>query len=589
MNTTESAAADLSPRLQRLSRNFLGAILLTSLVLPLARAQSGVAENIIAPEDTAACQACHGDKTTPDTPFADAKALAASPHKDLKCQDCHYSINAYPHTKEMTAAKADCALCHDAESQAFAKGVHAGTDKFEGDHPSCLACHAPKDPHAVMATSEWTRKDKALLCSECHANADRMNRYGVDVDAVGSYNRSFHGKALLRFGMTDAAACTDCHGSHGVLASTNPTAPTHRNNAAKTCGQTGCHEGAKVNFAMSGANHLDLKIDKSAVLRYELLFFKVFVFGTLAFLMTGVALDLRRKVFGPHPPRSGRLVAALTGISFLFIAATILLATLHKPGPLYCFITAAVLLIIAFAVYFAKRGSPAETGEERHFERLTLQYRLQHGIMAVAFTVLAVTGLPQRFYEAAWLAKVYIVFGGLGGARIAHRAAAVALILVWLWHLAYIIGRWKRSGWSMKVLTMLPNLTDLRHFAETSKYYLGLTKTEPKYGRFSFREKMDYLAEYWGMPVMVLSGIVLWAPIFWGNRLPEVALSFAYIAHSYEATLAFLSIVTWHMYGAHLNPDSFPMNPVWLTGKLSREQMAREHAAELEEMERKVA
>jgi len=79
------------------------------------------------------------------------------------------------------------------------------------------------------------------------------------------------------------------------------------------------------------------------------------------------------------------------------------------------------------------------------------------------------------------------------------------MIITWLWHVIYLLFRWKRAGFSRKGWTMLPNMQDVRDFVGVSMYYLGITHEEPKYGRYQFREKMDYLAEYWGVPVMWLS------------------------------------------------------------------------------------
>jgi cytochrome b subunit of formate dehydrogenase len=116
-------------------------------------------------------------------------------------------------------------------------------------------------------------------------------------------------------------------------------------------------------------------------------------------------------------------------------------------------------------------------------------------------------------------------------------------------------------------------------------YYLGLWKEAPKYARFQFKEKFDYFAVYWGMPIMVFSGLVLWFPVYYGNLLPEAGISAAYIAHSDEAILAFLAILTWHLYNAHFNPDSFPMAKTFYTGLKTESEMRHEHPLELAHIE----
>jgi cytochrome b subunit of formate dehydrogenase len=184
-----------------------------------------------------------------------------------------------------------------------------------------------------------------------------------------------------------------------------------------------------------------------------------------------------------------------------------------------------------------------------------------------------------------WLGHIYVLFGGLAGARIAHRVAAVVMIINWIWHTLYLLYRWRKHGFSFKSWSMWPNRKDWADFIAVSKYYLGLSKEEPRYDRFQFREKFDYFAVYWGMPIMVFSGLVLWFPIYFGNRLPEIGLSFDYIAHSNEAILAFLAIVLWHFYNTHFNPDNFPMSPTWYTGTKTQEERAREHPLELARLE----
>lgn len=567
----------------------LGATAAAALLSASALAQSGAA-NTISHDDTATCLACHSQPQGTKRAF-DQKAFAASPHKDWKCQDCHTSITAAPHTPAMTKVKATCATCHSDQFEKYSTSAHSHADRQPGDHPTCVSCHAANsDPHAVHPAKQMTRKDKVALCSNCHKQKARMSRYGVDTDAVPSYMESFHGKSLVRFGMNKVAICSDCHRHHDVLAVNDPNAPTSRQNAAKTCAQTGCHPGAKVNFAMSGANHLRLKVKSSPVLLGILWFFRLLVYGTLAFMMTCVALDLRKKVFARGAgPATGKPAAVLISISFVCLVAALALSTLGTRGGSTATLLAFITMILALITYLVrpKAARQAHDPSEPMYERLSLTLRIQHIILATCFTLLAMTGLPQRFSQVPWAHYVLLVFGGLPTARIVHRTAAVVMVCGWIWHFAWLLLQWKRAGWSFKSWTMVPTLQDVKDFLTVSRGYLGGPDVNPRYGRFQFKEKMDYLAEYWGMPVMLISGAMLWMPIFWGNRLPEVALSAAIIAHGYEATLAFMAIVSWHMYNAHFNPDCFPGNPVWYTGMVSKTELEREHPLELQRLEDK--
>lgn len=540
----------------------------------------------INPDDVNACLACHSEDIE-GKHKVDTVALKASPHKDLSCQDCHSSMTGSPHTPEMIKEKVACANCHSDQQEAYANSVHAKKDLVKGDHPTCISCHAGKDPHTITKAASRTRLQNITLCTDCHSQTDRMKRYNVDVDAVHSYNESFHGKALLKFGMGQAAACVDCHKAHEVRAPKDPLASTNRANAAKMCSAQGCHPGANVNYAMSGANHLRLKIKENSVLAGIDFFFKGLVLVVILFMLGGVALDLRLKVLGPEPPPSGRLVGVLVAISFAGVLATLGFAVFGISQ----FATKAALfavgfLVLAYLLYFlvARRYRKPESGKT--YARLTLEQRVQHGLLAIVFTALILTGLPQRFSNIDWLVKIYRFTGGPDGARLIHRVAAVGLIAVFLWHTLGLLRMGFKNGFKLSGWSMFPRMKDIQDFVHDSKMYLGLTNEPPRRERFHYKQKMDYLAEYWGVPLMVITGFILWFPIYWGNRLPEIAISAALVAHGWEATLAFLAIITWHIYNEQFSPDSFPMNWVWITGRISEERMKHEHALEYERLQK---
>jgi formate dehydrogenase subunit gamma len=227
---------------------------------------------------------------------------------------------------------------------------------------------------------------------------------------------------------------------------------------------------------------------------------------------------------------------------------------------------------------------------ERSFERLSFNQRLQHWLMIGSFSLLAITGLPMRFPDVAWLGAVYSVIGGIGVARVVHRIAAVVMIIDGIIHLVYILRLLPKHGYKLReAWPMIPNMKDARDWWETSKYYFGLQKELPRYDRFNFREKFDYFAVFWGLPVMMISGLVLWFPVFFGNMLPDLTIGMAYIAHSDEALLAISAIVVWHFYNVHYNPDKFPMSRVWLDGKISESEIRHEHPLEYERIMRELS
>ncbi len=495
----------------------------------------------------------------------------------------------------------DCADCHPDVQQTLSASVHGKADKKPGDHPTCTTCHG-QDPHATEPVTKLSRRQKAILCGDCHDDQARMARYGVDPEAVSSYKESFHGKKLLRFHKQDSAACNDCHGNHeisvfgqcaphpdGALLAANCSKCSSRERAGllrETCAK--CHKGANINFCMSGANHMRLKIESSPLLVLEDLFFRLLTYGTMALLLGMVALDLRRKVFYQHcRPKAGRLVAGFIALGFALLTAGMVMSLTGLRGAQWTWLAATAAMGFALIFYYARTHPRLVHEPERIYERLTLSLRVQHIILAVSFIVLVLTGMPLRFAQVGWSHYLHLLFGGFEGARIAHRVAAILMTGTWLWHFGFLLYRWKKVGFSLRSWTMMPTRKDFTDFFQTIRYGLGLTHQRPLYDRFQWREKFDYFAVYWGMPIMIFSGAVLWWPVFWGNRLTDLGLAVAYIAHSDEALLAFLAIALWHLYNTHLDPEHFPMNPVWYSGVLSESEMDREHPVEKARVEKK--
>lgn len=223
------------------------------------------------------------------------------------------------------------------------------------------------------------------------------------------------------------------------------------------------------------------------------------------------------------------------------------------------------------------------TIRERVFVRFGLNVRAQHLVMAVGVILLIVTGLPIKFHEAGWAQFTLRAMGGLEVSRFTHRVGATMLILVGAWHMLWLMTpKGRREFWEL-----LPRPKDVRDFWQNLKQMLGLTQERPRYGRYSYIEKFDYWAVYWGMVIMIGSGLILWFNNFALSYLPLYAVHIAREAHSDEAMLATLAIVVWHWYNAHLNPSIFPFNPTIFTGKISEERMIEEHPLEYEQLVRR--
>lgn len=210
----------------------------------------------------------------------------------------------------------------------------------------------------------------------------------------------------------------------------------------------------------------------------------------------------------------------------------------------------------------------------RSYERFPLVRRIEHLVMLLSFTTLGLTGLPQKFSSAPVSIAFVSLLGGIENLRTIHHVAAIVMMLGTAWHilvfgyLAYV----RRTRF-----TMLPTLQDIKDGWQALMYNLGLAKTFPQMGRYTFEEKMEYWAFVWGAIVMGATGFMMWNPISTVKFLPGEAIPAAKAAHGGEALLAVLAIIIWHMYGVHIKR----LNKSMFTGRMSEEDMLHEHPLEL--------
>lgn len=212
--------------------------------------------------------------------------------------------------------------------------------------------------------------------------------------------------------------------------------------------------------------------------------------------------------------------------------------------------------------------------EERKYLRFSISDRFEHWLQMVSFTVLAVTGLVQKFSEASLSVKIITSLGGIESVRVIHRVGAVVLMVGVIYHLGAV-------GYKLIVKRVRPSIFptpgDLRAAWRTFLFNLGKTKSKPQQGRYTFDEKFEYWAFLWGTIVMGITGFMLWNPIATTKFLPGVFIPAAKAAHSGEALLAVLAIAIWHFYHVHVRH----FNKSMFTGYLSEEEMLEEHPIEL--------
>jgi len=208
------------------------------------------------------------------------------------------------------------------------------------------------------------------------------------------------------------------------------------------------------------------------------------------------------------------------------------------------------------------------------YTRFSLARRIEHLIMLLSFTTLGLTGLPQKYPLAGISVSIIELLGGIDYLRSIHHAAAVVLMFGTAYHIIV-------AGYKIFVLrtrmSMLPSLQDVKDGWQALRHNLGLAKTAPQMGRYTFEEKMEYWAFVWGAIIMGLTGFLMWNPITSTKFLPGEWIPAAKAAHGGEAVLAVLAIIIWHFYGVHIKRFNKSM---W-TGKITEEEILHEHPLEL--------
>lgn len=210
----------------------------------------------------------------------------------------------------------------------------------------------------------------------------------------------------------------------------------------------------------------------------------------------------------------------------------------------------------------------------RTYERFPVIRRIEHLTMLLSFTILGLTGLPQKYPDSGVSIGVLKVLGGIEGLRAIHHVAAIVMLVGTIWHILYFgyLSYVQRSR-----LSMLPSIQDAKDGLQALLYNIGLSKQHPQMGRYTFEEKMEYWAFVWGTIVMVVTGFMMWNPIATVKFLPGEFVPAAKAAHGGEAVLAVLAIIIWHLYGVHIKR----FNKSMFTGQMTEEVMLEEHPLEL--------
>jgi cytochrome b subunit of formate dehydrogenase len=219
----------------------------------------------------------------------------------------------------------------------------------------------------------------------------------------------------------------------------------------------------------------------------------------------------------------------------------------------------------------------AISSRPRYYQRFHWTQRIAHALLLTSFTLLGLTGLPQKYPSTDWGQLLIKIYGGIETTRLIHHVSATVLMLLAIYHLLDL-------GYKILVRrvqpSMLPGIKDAKDGVQAFGYNLGLVKKRPQMGRYTFEEKLEYWALVWGTIIMGITGFMMWNPIATTKFLPGEIIPASKTAHGGEAILAVAAIIIWHMYGVHIKR----FNKAMFTGQMTEEDMRHEHPIELADL-----
>jgi thiosulfate reductase cytochrome b subunit len=451
------------------------------------------------------------------------------------CNDCHgvHDIlsKENPDSRISREEVPDtCGRCHVLVEDIFNESVHGRKlNGHDSQAPICTTCHVSHVSEPPYSPEFRLHADR--MCGQCHEHE------------LTGYRDTFHGKAIA-LGRQDVAACYDCHGHHDIVETHDATSYISDERRVETCKK--CHEGANENFAgyIVHADHHD----KEA---YPQLYY---VFWGMTWLLIG---------------------------TFAFFALHTLL-WLYRSMALY---------MSDSREWREEKSQVREDTEE--FTRFTPLERFLHGLIIISFLLLVLTGMPLKFYYTGWAQVLLDVMGGQAVAAVLHRLGAIITIFYFTVHVSSVIGslikgrqrfmnpetgrldaRRIRAAFFGPDSPM-PGIQDFKDIVAHNKWFFG-KGPKPQFDRWTYWEKFDYMAVFWGVFMIGVSGLVMWFPEFFTKILPGWAINVALIIHSDEALLAAGFIFTFHFFNVHFRPDKFPMDKVMFSGRLSKSELLSE-------------
>jgi cytochrome b subunit of formate dehydrogenase len=451
------------------------------------------------------------------------------------CHECHntHGFNVPPAGTEerkewRLSTPLMCGSCHDFSLEEYEESVHGHLVLQEGnaDAAVCIDCHTSHDIGGT--SSSPVRLAITDQCGTCHEENYR------------TYRRSYHGK-VATLGYAYTAKCYDCHGSHGVLRVDDPDSMVHADHRLETC-QT-CHDERRPGMRTATAGFISFQPHAHAgdFERYPQVwivtrFMIALLIGVFAFFWVHSGLWYYREW---KERKEGRIVTYI-------------------------------------------RTDDLIADHAKHVQRFPLGWRIAHLVFALVTMTLVFTGITPMFAETGWAPAVARFFDGPQTLGLIHRVAATLFLGIFLIHFVYMMQKLLRDKdfrW-FGPDSLVPNWKDLSDIIGMFKWFFG-KGPKPLFDRWTYFEKFDYWAVFWGVSIIGVSGLMLAFPHITATYLPGWVFNVATVVHGEEAFLAAVFLFTVHFFNNHFRPEKMPPpDIVMFTGSQSLEEFSHDHPAQ---------
>jgi cytochrome b subunit of formate dehydrogenase len=487
------------------------------------------------------CDSCHEKEAR------EYKGSIHQTEEHFSCAECHANIHYLaPWDGSKIQIISKCTSCH-AEKSYVTSGHARAVMNGNNDSAVCSDCHGLHDIKILHTAGrqymEEAREFYIRACDKCHADKALMKKNNLTTIAVQTYKQSIHGK-VQKLGYP-AAGCADCHTSHNILPKDDPHSTINPKNLVRVCSR--CHKGVNNNFIKFIA-HPDFRDHREyPQLFWTMVCMVVLLLVVLIFFWGHTLLWWRKAYWERH-----RLLAA----GYLI------------------------------ADKLCRTDNPGET-----YLRFKLRDRILHLTGLFSFFGLAATGLPLKFADAPWAIFMLSFIGGIHTALLIHRICALTISGAFLVVLGYGIhftffnkkaGRnWKERLFGPRSLMF--SKKDWEDFVCMAIWFVD-KGPYPRFGRWTYWEKFDFMAVFWGMAAIGLTGIVMWWPYITTLILPGWIINIARVVHSEEALLAISFIFTIHFFNTHFVPNKWPMNYAIFTGRIYKWELCNDRPVEFERL-----